>query len=664
VFERVLIANRGEIVVRIARTLRRLGASPAAVRARGDSSLAHVRACDIAVEVDSYLDVDAIVEAALRSGAQAIHPGYGFLSERAELARACVAAGLTWVGPPPEAIELMGDKAAARVFAAARAGVPVLAGLEQPTSDDLGAFAAEHGLPVLIKAAAGGGGKGMRLVTALEQAGPALESAAREALAAFGDGTLLIERYVTPSRHLEVQVLADTHGTVVHLGERECSLQRRHQKVVEEAPSPAVNAQLRELLGSEATALAAACGYVGVGTVEFVARADDPAEHYFLEMNTRLQVEHAVTEAVYGIDLVEWQLRVAAGEALGDAVTEAAPEGHAIEARIYAEDPARGFLPATGTLIALRLPGGSGIRVDAGVCVGETIGSRYDPLIAKVVAHDETREHALSALRAALGETVVLGVRSNVGFLRDLLDDAQVRAGAVDTGLIERALTPPVTSGAGRAAIVALLAERVEHRRVNASAGTFVTLGAFRLAGPPTALPRRFALDAEATVEVALGAVVWRGDGARAAATIDRETVEVELLADAALAEPRRLRVAFDGEAGAWEVAREGERWWIAHEGNAWTLDPQARERGVGADRAGEIRAPMPGSVVAVYAAEGAHVARGEVLIVIESMKMELQITAPYDGALATLHVAPGDQVALDAVLASMAPAAVAEVAA
>jgi len=663
VFERVLIANRGEIVVRIARTLRRLGCSAATVRARGDGALAHVRACDMAIEIDSYLDVDAVVEAALRCGAQAIHPGYGFLSERAELARACAAAGITWIGPPPEAIELMGDKAAAR-GAAARAGVPVLAGLEQPTPEDVAAFAKEHGLPLLVKAAAGGGGKGMRLVTSLEQAGPALESAAREALAAFGDGTLLIERYVTPARHLEVQVLADAHGTVAHLGERECSLQRRHQKVVEEAPSPAVDAQLRALLGREATALAAVCGYVGAGTVEFVAHFDDPAEHYFLEMNTRLQVEHAVTEAVYGIDLVEWQLRIAAGEPLGDEVISAAAGGHALEARIYAEDPVRGFLPATGRLIALRLPRRRGIRVDVGVCAGETISSRYDPLIAKVVAHDDTREHALSRLRGALSETVVLGVRNNVGFLCDLLDDEQVRAGTVDTGLIERAPGAAHGTGAGRAAIVALLAERLEARGESASRETFVALGAFRLAGIATSLPRRYALDAEVTVDVALGALAWAGAGARAAATIAGEPVEAELLEDEALAAGRRLVVAFDGEAGAWEVARDGERWWIAHEGHAWALAPRAREREVGGDRAGEIRAPMPGSVVAVHAAEGAQVARGEVLMVIESMKMELQITAPYDGALAALHVAPGDQVALDAVLASMARVAVAEVAA
>ncbi|HEY1775421.1 MAG TPA: biotin carboxylase N-terminal domain-containing protein [Solirubrobacteraceae bacterium] len=663
-FERVLIANRGEIVVRIARTLRRLGASAATVRARGDDALAHVRACDVAVEIDSYLDVDAVVEAALRCGAQAIHPGYGFLSERPELARACVAAGITWIGPPAEAIELMGDKVAARAFAAEQAGVPVLAGLERPAPEDVTAFAKEHGLPVLVKAAAGGGGKGMRLVTSPEQIGPALESAAREALAAFGDGTLLIERYLTPSRHLEVQVLADAHGTVVHLGERECSLQRRHQKVIEEAPSPVVDARLRALLGAEATSLARACGYVGAGTVEFVAHAEDPTEHYFLEMNTRLQVEHAVTETVYGIDLVEWQLRVAAGEALSHEVTTASAAGHALEARIYAEDPARGFLPATGTLVALRLPAGNGIRVDAGVAAGETVGSRYDPMIAKVVAHAGTREQALSRLRGALSETVVLGVRNNVGYLCELLDDPRVRAASFDTGLIERLPAPLELTGAGRAAIVALLAERFELRGERPEADAFVALGAFRLAGTAGPLPRRFALDAETSVEVALGGLTWSGPQANADANITGEAVQVELLSDQALTQGRRLCVAFDGEAGAWEVAREGERWWIAHDGRVWALAPQAREREVGVDRAGEIRAPMPGSVVAVHAVEGAAVTRGEVLMVIESMKMELQITAPYDGVLGALHVSAGDQVALDGVLASMAPAPLAEVAA
>jgi acetyl-CoA/propionyl-CoA carboxylase biotin carboxyl carrier protein len=419
-FERVLIANRGEIVVRVVHTLRALGISPATVHAPDDARALHVRVCDRAVEIASYLDAEAVAAAAVRCGAQALHPGYGFLSERAELARACAAAGVAWIGPPPEAIELMGDKVAAKE-AAERAAVPVVPGLHRAglTDEEITSFAVEHELPLLVKAAAGGGGRGMRVVRSHEELPRALEAARREARSSFGDSELLVERFVSPARHLEVQVLADAHGTVIHLGERECTLQRRHQKVIEEAPSPVVDAELRERLGSEAVALARACGYVGVGTVEFVADAEDPAQHFFLEMNTRLQVEHPVTEAVQDLDLVEWQVRVAAGEPLPEGGWQAGcPAGHAVEARVYAEDPARGFLPATGSVRVLRLPAGAGVRVDAGVAAGDEITPRYDPMIAKVIAHAHDRETALRRLGDALADTAVLGLRTNISYLR------------------------------------------------------------------------------------------------------------------------------------------------------------------------------------------------------------------------------------------------------
>jgi acetyl-CoA/propionyl-CoA carboxylase biotin carboxyl carrier protein len=654
-FDRVLIANRGEIVVRIARTLRRLGCSPAGVHARGDRGRAALRACDAVVEIGSYLDVDEIVAAALRAGAQALHPGYGFLSERAELARACEAAGVRWIGPPADAIELMGDKSAAR-GAAVRAGVPVVPGIDRPDAAAVAEFAREHGLPLLVKAAAGGGGRGMRLVASAAEIEPALEAARREAESAFGDGTLLVERCIAPARHIELQVLADAHGTVVDLGERECSLQRRHQKVVEESPSPAVDAALRAVLAREGIALARACGYVGAGTIEFVAEAADPARHYFLEMNTRLQVEHPVTEAVRGVDLVEWQLRVAAGERL-PAFPPA--RGHAIEARIYAEDPARGFLPAAGAVRLLRLPRGPGIRVDAGVEVGEEIGTRYDPMIAKVVAHGESRAQALARLRAALGDTAVLGVRSNVGFLRELLGDERVREGRIDTALVEAMPSRPAPA---RAALVALIAASLP--RPGDPGDAFVALGGWRLGAPPAPVRHRYTVDpppaprdgglrgagGDGDVEVALAP---SGD-----ACVDGEPLSIALLADEAVNGGRLLRIAFDGVSESWLVAPQGGGWWVGSGGGAWLAEPSARERGAEEAGGGDLRAPMPGQVVAVHAQEGARVARGDVLVVMESMKMELQITAPRAGTVAALHVAAGDQVALDTLLATVEVAA------
>jgi acetyl-CoA/propionyl-CoA carboxylase biotin carboxyl carrier protein len=440
-FDTILVANRGEIAVRVIDTLRRLGIRSVAVYSDADAGAKHVLAADIAVRIgpakasESYLSIEKIVAAARRTGAQAVHPGYGFLSENAAFAAACERAGLTFVGPPASAIEAMGDKIRAKLTVA-EAGVPVVPGRTAPdmTDEELTAAATEIGFPVLLKPSAGGGGKGMRLVTAAAELPDAIASARREAAASFGDDTLLVERFVARPRHIEIQVLADTHGTVLHLGERECSLQRRHQKIVEEAPSPFLDEPTRQRMGQAAVDAAKAVGYTGAGTVEFIVSGDRPDEFFFMEMNTRLQVEHPVTELVTGIDLVEQQLRVAAGERL--TVVPGPPDGHAIEVRVYAEDPARGFLPTGGRVLALREP--AGLRVDSALLPGMTVGSDYDPMLAKYVAHGATRDEALRRLRAGLRDAEILGVTTNLGFLQRLLADPDVVAGRLDTGLVER----------------------------------------------------------------------------------------------------------------------------------------------------------------------------------------------------------------------------------
>ncbi len=439
------MANRGEIAVRVIRTLRSLGIGSVAVYSDADAAARHVVDADVAVRLgpapatESYLDVDRVIAAALATGAEAIHPGYGFLSENPALARACAANGIVFVGPPVAAIEAMGDKISAKRTVSA-AGVRVVPGRDEAGLDDdaIVDAALEIGLPVLLKPSAGGGGKGMRLVRDEAELRPQLESARREARNAFGDDTILVERFVVNPRHVEIQILADAHGNVVHLGERECSLQRRHQKIVEETPSPFVTPAVRAMMGAQAIDAARACGYTGAGTVEFIMSGDRPDEFFFMEMNTRLQVEHPVTEMTHGVDLVELQLRVAAGEPLPFTQAELSTNGHAIEARIYAEDPSRGFLPTGGTILQLLEPAGPGVRVDSGLLPGTVIGSDYDPMLAKVIAHGADRDEALRRLDAALASTEVLGVTTNVAFLRRLLADDDVRAGRLDTGLVER----------------------------------------------------------------------------------------------------------------------------------------------------------------------------------------------------------------------------------
>lgn len=447
VFDTVLVANRGEIAVRVIRTLRRLGIRSVAVYSDPDADARHVREADAAVRLgaaparESYLDIEKVLDAAARTGTQAIHPGYGFLSENAHFAAACERAGVVFLGPPARAIEVMGDKITAK-NAVAAFDVPVVPGVAKSglTDDELVAAAADVGYPVLIKPSAGGGGKGMRLVEDPARLPEALVGARREAASSFGDDTLFLERFVLRPRHIEVQVLADGHGNVVHLGERECSLQRRHQKVIEEAPSPLLDPQTRARIGTAACNTARSVDYVGAGTVEFIVSAERPDEFFFMEMNTRLQVEHPVTEAITGLDLVEWQLRVGAGEKLTFAQDDIELRGHAIEARVYAEDPGRGFLPTGGRVLDVFEPSGPGVRVDSSLLAGTVVGSDYDPMLSKVIAHGADRDEALAELVRALAQTTILGVQTNIEFLRFLLADERVRAGDLDTALLEERL--------------------------------------------------------------------------------------------------------------------------------------------------------------------------------------------------------------------------------
>jgi acetyl-CoA/propionyl-CoA carboxylase biotin carboxyl carrier protein len=621
VFESVLIANRGEIARRIIRTLHRLGIRAVAVYAPADAAAPHAREADLAIAVSSYLSIEEIIAACERTGAQALHPGYGFLSENPQLGRACQAAGVVFVGPPPGAAQLMGDKIAAK-RAAAGAGVPVVPGYDEAAARAAGVDA----YPLLVKAAAGGGGRGMRVVHRPQELEAALVSARREAKAGFGDERVFIERFVGRARHLEVQVIADAQGTVLHLGERECSLQRRHQKIIEESPSCAVSPQLRETLGAEAVALARAAGYVNAGTVEFIADAEDPSEHYFLEMNARLQVEHPVTELVCGLDLVELQLRVAAGEPLPLAQADVTLRGHAIEARINAEDPSRGFLPTSGRILAYERP--EQARVDEAIEVGATVGTEFDSLLAKVIVWGEDRPAAIGQLEFALARLNLLGVATNVGYLRGLLADPDVRAGALDTGLVERRGDPgsPLDeAGVAATAAMLLLAERSAAAPAD---DPFRRADGWRLGGERAPSYWRVAVGGGEPHEVTLPA------------------------ATAALVRPGHPgRFSIDGR-GEWLLARDGDTTWIGHNGYAWPVRLVSSTSGQAGDADGALRAPMPGQVLLVHAAVGERLSAGDPVVVLESMKMELVLAAPFDGELAELTVAVGDTVALDQPLA------------
>jgi acetyl-CoA/propionyl-CoA carboxylase biotin carboxyl carrier protein len=665
-FTTVLVANRGEIAVRVLRTLRRLGIRSVAVYSDADSDARHVAEADMAVRIgpapaaESYLDPERIVAAALAAGAEAVHPGYGFLSENATLAARCAASGITFVGPPVRAIEVMGDKINAKAAVAA-AGVPVVPGLSGAGLDDgeLAAAALEVGLPVLLKPSAGGGGKGMRRVDDAAGLAAEITSARREALGAFGDGTLLVERWVTRPRHVEIQVFADSLGHCVHLGERECSLQRRHQKVIEEAPSVLLDEATRAAMGASAVAAARSVGYVGAGTVEFIVSAERPDEYFFLEMNTRLQVEHPVTEAVTGLDLVELQLRVAAGLPLGFDQDDVRGDGHAVEARIYAEDASRGFLPAAGTVLALREPTGrDGVRVDSSLRVGTAVGTEYDPLLAKIIAHGRDREEALARLDAALGATAILGVTTNTAFLRRLLAHPDVTAGRLDTELIGReavTLSEPARPDA------VLVAAALDFLLARAPGGPVVDpwdqLGGWRLGAPAEAIVELVA--GGEVVEVGVtgppdAAEVRVGDGPAVAAAAHRREP-----GGAEAAGGSDIEVTVDGVTQRYAVAADGAARWLGAGGAAWRLGspprPGAGRSGAGG-AGGPVTSPMPGTVLGVHVEVGDRVGAGQPLVTVEAMKMEYAVAAPAAGVVTALHVRTGQSVALEQALAEVEP--------
>jgi acetyl-CoA/propionyl-CoA carboxylase biotin carboxyl carrier protein len=640
--------------VRVCRTLAATGRSSVAVYTPEDAGALHVRVADQAVEVPGYLDPAALVAAALETGAQAVHPGYGFLSEDAGFARAVLAAGLTWIGPPPEAIEAMGDKIRAKAMVAA-AGVPVVPGAGRAGMSDaeLVEAAVAVGLPVLLKPAAGGGGKGMRRVTAAARLPEAIAAARREAAGAFGDGTLLVERWIARPRHIEVQVFADTHGAVVHLGERECSLQRRHQKIVEESPSPLLDDATRAAMVASAVEAARACGYVGAGTVELIVSGDRPDEYFFMEMNTRLQVEHPVTEAVTGIDLVDWQLRVAAGEPLPLAQPEIRSSGHAVEARVYAEDPARGFLPQSGAVAVLAEAAGPGIRVDSALGVGTEVGTRYDPMLAKVVAWAPSRAEALARLGRALSTTVVLGVTTNIGYLTRLLAHPDVVAGRLDTELVERTAGELSSPGAHLARMAAVAA---------------AARLAVDLQPPPTAVagpwdvPDGWRVGAQSEWVLDLerdGAPVTVGVRGSMATGADVQVDGVPV--GRVRAEPGpaggELVLTVGGSATRWHSAEAEGAVWVGREGWAWRFrraDVSREPGGSHGRSAGPLRSPMPGVVVKVHVAPGDAVEAGDALVSVEAMKMEHAVVAPRDGVVAAVWVNEGQTVALDEPLAEV----------
>ncbi len=645
-FDAVLVANRGEIAVRVITTLQRLGVHAIAVHSDADADAPHVHLADEAVRIgpapsaQSYLSIDAVLAAAALTGAQAIHPGYGFLSENAAFARACAEAGLVFIGPPPEAMEALGDKVRAKE-AALTAGVPTLPGLQRPGLADaeIVAFAAGPGvLPLMVKAAAGGGGRGMRVVETHEALPDALAAARREALAGFGDDTLLVERYVPRSRHVEVQVLADAHGGVVHLGERECSLQRRHQKVVEESPSPVVTPEVREAMGAAAVALFREAGYVGAGTCEYLVPYEDPASFFFLEVNARLQVEHPVTELVCGLDLVEQQLRIAAGRPLGFDQSGVTLRGHAIEVRVCAEDAAAGFLPATGTVGAYAEPrAAGGVRTDSGIGAGSEVTALYDSLLAKVVAFGEDRESAMDKLSGGLGELRILGVTTNTGFLRRLVDDPQVRAGDMDTGLIGRGLAPVEPPGEERDAALVAAALLEVLALEGRGADPWDALVGWRLDGPAPVDVPLLPIGAKEPVAVTV-------TGSAADATV--RWAQREVHASATRLDAERVAIRADGRRRVWTHADVDGRRWVAAGADAFAfavVEPTVQAAVKLTE--GTLEAPMPGTVLSVRATEGAEVAEGEVLVVIESMKMELALTAPAASRVGAVHVSEGDSV-------------------
>ena len=672
---KVLVANRGEIARRVMRTCRRLGIQTVAVYSDADAGEPHVRDADEAVRLgpapagESYLDIDRLVAAAKRTGADAVHPGYGFLAENGDFAQACLDAGLVFIGPRPETIRLMGDKAAAKRHLA-EAGVPVVPGTEAEDVDD--ATAAEEaeavGYPILIKAVAGGGGKGMREVARPEDLDDALAAARREAAGAFGDERVIIEKLVPGPRHVEIQVFGDTQGNVIHLRERECSIQRRHQKVVEETPSPAVDDDLRARMGAAAVRAAEAVGYVGAGTVELLL-SDVTGDFYFLEMNTRLQVEHPVTECITGLDLVEMQLRIADGEPLGLAQEDVTASGHALEVRLYAEDPANDYLPQTGTVHRFVVPQAPDVRVDAGVADGSTVTRFYDPMLAKLVVHTPDRATSVERMTWLLRHSTVLGVTTNLDFLADVVAHPAFAEGRLTTGFLDEYL-PDWTPGPcpPELLLAATVVLQRNHERQPSGSGNRDPYSPWRALGPwrtgqvggwrvrvrdgdrehvldVTGRGGRYTLrrddgnetDDEITARVRFAGADRDGDDA------DGDVVHLELA---------------DHEVPA-RVIVDGETLWAHVVGATRRLRAVAATRHADATLAAGVTAftsPMPGSVIQVAVEEGDHVAAGTTLVVVEAMKMENPVTAPVAGTVTAVHVAEGDGVDAESPLLEFDP--------
>lgn len=635
----LLVANRGEIAVRIFGTAKRMGMRTVAVYSDADEHAPYVRAAEASLHIgpppasESYLNRDRVVEAARQAGATLVHPGYGFLAEDDRFAAACEAADLIFVGPPSDVLRRVGDKAAARVLAE-RTGVPVLAGYagEDVSDEALAEAASKIGYPVLVKPAAGGGGKGMHVVTTADELRPALESARRIARAAFDDDRLILERYIDGPRHVEVQVFADAHGSVVHLGERDCSLQRRHQKVMEETPAPNLDDKLRSDLHGAAVAFARAAGYRGAGTCEFLVAPD--GTFGFIEMNARLQVEHPVTEAVTGVDLVEWQLRVALDEPLPDVPP---PSGHAFEMRVYAEDPDVGFLPQTGQIAHVRWP--EDVRVDAGIDEGTNVTAFYDPLLAKVVVHAPSREVALQHLRDTLGSTCILGLRTNLSLLYALAADDRVRAGSVTTDYFEHAYDgwrSPAALEPSALAVVA--AAEVDRRRARTNDDPWTSLGAWR--GNDSWSTRVVLRPAT----LAVGEEIVLTVHGRGPYVVDGVHVEA-----------RAAHHEWSIGGRVEQAAFADDRWFVWSNGAAAEIAVGPAERRLAAVAA-HLDAPLPGQVLAVKVASGDEVTKGAELVVIEAMKMEHAIKAPANGTVGAVLCAPGDQVARGQALVTFEP--------
>ncbi len=652
-FDSILIANRGEIACRVIRTARRLGIRTIAVCSDADADALHVRRADAAVRIgpaparESYLNIDAIIDAALRTNARAIHPGYGFLSENARFAAACQAAGIVFIGPPESAIRAMGSKIEAKRLMA-RSGVPVVPGYQEDEQDleQLEAAAAKLGFPILIKASAGGGGKGMRVVASKDALAPALEGARREAKAAFGDDRVLLEKFLSRPRHIEIQVFADTHGNCIHLHERDCSIQRRHQKVIEEAPAPGMTIARRRAMGTAAVKAAKAVGYQGAGTVEFIV---EDGAFYFMEMNTRLQVEHPVTEMITGLDLVEWQIRVAAGERLPLEQSQVPLKGHAIEARLYAEDPEREFLPSTGRLVRLRWPAtDEAVRVDTGVQEGDTVGVHYDPMLAKVIAWGEERTDAIRLLAHTLGESQIAGVTTNTALLRAILAQSDFVAGDVHTGFITE-----------HAEKLLRTADSHADTRLRALAAVAWLKSGVRSEGNPwdqcdgwqLNLASRATLQFEGEAEAAVVELELVANSWHVAIGAQRFAVEARVDADGA------VRGQVDGVPLSAHLVADGRRLHVLSESRVLQLtlcDPA--EAGERERHDGGLISPMPGQVLQVMVAPGAAVRRGQPLVIVEAMKMEHTILAPMDGIVEQVCFAAGERVSEGAQLLKLKP--------